>query len=70
MDPNCPHMAGPPMPRETELLRGFPNAVSAEAMNGTLKQPVTDGSGRDRGNLRRALQFCSEAGYSSRMASW
>ena len=49
--------------RETELLSAFPNAVSAEAMNGTLKQPVTDGSGRDRANLRRALQLLQEAGY-------
>ena len=32
-------------------------------MNGTLKQPATDGSGRDRANLRRALQLLAEAGY-------
>jgi peptide/nickel transport system substrate-binding protein len=49
--------------REKLLLAQFPEAVSAEAMNGTLTQPATDGSGRDRGNLRRALQLLAEAGY-------
>jgi peptide/nickel transport system substrate-binding protein len=49
--------------REIELLSRFPDAVSAEAMNGTLKQPGTDSSGRDRANLRRALQLLREAGY-------
>jgi peptide/nickel transport system substrate-binding protein len=49
--------------RETELLAPFPGAVSTEAMNGALKQPSTDGSGRDRSNLRRALQLLAEAGY-------
>ena len=53
----------PADPRETELLTAFPHAVTAEAMNGTLRQPATDGSGRDRGNLRRALQLLQEAGY-------
>ncbi len=49
--------------REKQLLAPFPYAVSAAAMNGTLTQPVTDGSGRDRDNLRRALQLFAEAGY-------
>ena len=53
----------PATPRERLMLDSFPDAVSAEAMAGTLKQPSTDGSGRDRGNLRRALQLLREAGY-------
>ena len=53
----------PATSQERQLLERFPGAVSAEAMEGTLKQPVTDGSGRDRGNLRRALQLLREAGY-------
>jgi len=48
---------------EKRLLDGFPGAVTLEAMDGTLKQPATDGSGRDRANLRRALQLLAEAGY-------
>ncbi|WP_245297084.1 MULTISPECIES: extracellular solute-binding protein [Rhodomicrobium] len=49
--------------RERELLAPFPDAVTPEAMEGTLTQPVTDGSGRDRDNLRKALQLLKAAGY-------
>jgi peptide/nickel transport system substrate-binding protein len=49
--------------RERELLAPFPDAVTEAAMNGTLTQPVTDGSGRDRNNRRNALQLLKDAGY-------
>lgn len=49
--------------RERELLGAFPDAVTEAAMNGTLTQPVTDGSGRDRNNRRNALQLLKDAGY-------
>ena len=49
--------------REKELLGAFPDAVTEAAMNGTLTQPVTDGSGRDRNNRRNALQLLKDAGY-------
>ena len=32
-------------------------------MDGTYKPPVSDGSGRDRGNLRTALKMLGQAGY-------
>ena len=49
--------------REKELLAPFPDAVTEAAMDGTLTQPVTDASGRDRNNRRNALQLLKEAGY-------
>lgn len=49
--------------REAELLAPFPGAVTAAAMDGSLKQPATDGSGRDRGNRREAMKLLREAGY-------
>jgi peptide/nickel transport system substrate-binding protein len=48
---------------ERQLLAPFPDAVAAGAMNGSLKQPETDGSGRDRDNRRQALQLLTDAGY-------
>ena len=49
--------------RERVLLAPFPDAVTPAAMDGTLKQPATDGSGRDRENWRKALALLQEAGY-------
>ncbi len=49
--------------RERALLAPFPDAVMPAAMEGTLSQPATDGSGRDRDNLRKALLLLQEAGY-------
>ena len=53
----------PADPRERELLAPFPGAVRADIMDGTWQPPVTDGSGRDRDTLRRALALFKEAGY-------
>lgn len=49
--------------RERELLAPFPDAVRADIMDGTWSPPVTDGSGHDRTNLRRAFALLKTAGY-------
>ena len=49
--------------RERALLAPFPGAVRADVMEGTYQPPVTDGSGRDRETLKRALALLEEAGY-------
>ena len=43
--------------RERALLAPFPDAVRADFMDGTWQPPVTDGSGRDRDTLKRALEL-------------
>ena len=53
----------PATPRERELLAAFPGAVRADIMEGKWSPPVSDGSGRDRNNLRRALALFGQAGY-------
>jgi peptide/nickel transport system substrate-binding protein len=49
--------------RERELLAPFPGAALPEVMDGRLTQPVSDGSGHNRDNRRRALALFEEAGY-------
>ncbi len=49
--------------RERELLIPFPDAVLPEVIDGTLNQPVSDGSGHNRDNRRRAIALLEEAGY-------
>jgi len=49
--------------RERELLAPFPQAVRADVLDGTWSPPVSDGSGRDRETLKRALALLAEAGY-------
>jgi peptide/nickel transport system substrate-binding protein len=49
--------------RERSLLAAYPNAVRADVMEGTWAPPVTDGSGRDRIVLKRALSLLAAAGY-------
>ncbi len=53
----------PAGPRERELLKPFPDAVRSDIMDGRWSPPVSDGSGRDRKALRRALTLFSAAGY-------
>jgi peptide/nickel transport system substrate-binding protein len=53
----------PADPRERELLAAYPNAVLPDVMAGTWTPPASDGSGRDREMLRRALALLSVAGY-------
>ena len=49
--------------KEKALLAPYPNAVRADIMNGSYQPAVTDGSGRDRRTLRRALDLLEAAGY-------
>jgi peptide/nickel transport system substrate-binding protein len=51
---------------ERALLAPFPGAVRDDVMAGTWSPPVSDGSGRDRDTLRRALALLREAGYELR----
>jgi peptide/nickel transport system substrate-binding protein len=53
----------PASARERELLAPFPNAVRADIMDGKWEPPKTEGSGRDRVGLRRALALFKDAGY-------
>jgi peptide/nickel transport system substrate-binding protein len=48
---------------EKALLQPFPGVVKAAVMEGTYTPPVSDGSGRDRKNLRAALKMLGQAGY-------
>jgi peptide/nickel transport system substrate-binding protein len=48
---------------ERALLAKFPNAVRADVLDGTWSPPTSDGSGRDRKNLRAALSLLEAAGY-------
>jgi peptide/nickel transport system substrate-binding protein len=49
--------------RERELLTPFAAHIPPNILDGTYRLPLTDGSGRDRANLRSALNLLSEAGY-------
>jgi len=53
----------PASARERELLAPFSGAVRADIMQGAWEPPKTDGSGRDRNALRRALALFKDAGY-------
>jgi peptide/nickel transport system substrate-binding protein len=54
----------PASARERALLAPFPGAVRADVMEGRWAPPASDGSGRDRGLARRALDLLAQAGYS------
>jgi peptide/nickel transport system substrate-binding protein len=49
--------------REDALLAPFPGAVRDDVRAGTWSPPRSDGSGRDRETLRRALELMAAAGY-------
>lgn len=48
---------------ERKLLAPYPDAVRADVMAGTWGPGVTDGSGRDRDSLKKALALLTEAGF-------
>jgi peptide/nickel transport system substrate-binding protein len=52
--------------REKALLAPFAEAVRADVLDGTWSPPVSDGSGRDRATLKRALDLLAAAGYELR----
>jgi peptide/nickel transport system substrate-binding protein len=53
----------PASAHERELLTPFPGVVRDDIMAGQWSPPVSDGSGRDRAGLRRALALFGQAGY-------
>jgi peptide/nickel transport system substrate-binding protein len=53
----------PAAARERDLLKPFPDAVRSDIMAGRWSPPVSDGTGRDRKNLRHALSLFEAAGY-------
>jgi peptide/nickel transport system substrate-binding protein len=56
----------PASARERELLAPFPGVVRSDVLEGRYQPPVSDGSGRDRTRLKRALALLSEAGWNLR----
>jgi peptide/nickel transport system substrate-binding protein len=48
---------------ERALLAPFPGAVRDDVLKGTWSPPISDGTGRDRDALRRALALLHDAGY-------
>jgi len=52
--------------RERALLAPFPDAVRADVLDGTWSPPASDGSGRDRSTLKRALELFAAAGFDLR----
>ena len=48
---------------ERDLLAPFPEAVSADVMDGTYLPPVANGTGRDRKIMREALRTLKKEGY-------
>jgi microcin C transport system substrate-binding protein len=54
---------GKPSPEELKLLEPFRAQVPEEVFGEPFVPPVSDGSGSDRNNLRRAMRLLDEAGY-------
>jgi microcin C transport system substrate-binding protein len=55
--------AGPPSPEEAKLLEPFRDKLPPEVFGEPYSAPVTDSSGRNRDNLRRASELLTAAGY-------
>jgi microcin C transport system substrate-binding protein len=55
--------SGPPSPEELALLEPFRAQLPPEVFGEPYSPPVTDGSGRNRENLKRAVDLLSAAGY-------
>ena len=52
-----------PSPDELKLLEPLRGKVPDEVFTTPYRSPVTDGTGRNRTNLRRAMKLLTEAGY-------
>ena len=55
--------ARPADARERALLTPFAGHVREDVLNGSYRLPVSDGSGRDRATLRRAIALLKQAGF-------
>lgn len=56
----------PPTEQEKALMKPWRDELPGEAFDTAWSPPATDGSGRDRGNFREALDLFEEAGWSYR----
>ncbi|HSF94906.1 MAG TPA: extracellular solute-binding protein [Thermohalobaculum sp.] len=54
---------GPAAGAEAELLAPFAGSLPDGTLEEGWRPPVSDGTGRDRGNLRRAVRLLEEAGW-------
>ena len=54
---------GLPAGEELEILEGFRGKIPEEVFTARYEAPKTDGSGNNRGNLRKALKLLREAGW-------
>ena len=54
---------GLPQGRELEILNQFKDQLPNEVFTEVFKNPVTDGSGNNRENLRKAQELLTQAGY-------
>lgn len=52
--------------RELALLGPIRSRIAPDILDGTYKLPVTDGSGRDRAVLHRAVELLKQGGYTIR----
>jgi peptide/nickel transport system substrate-binding protein len=59
----------PASAQERDLLFPYSADLLPEVTEGKYQPPVSDGSGRDRGRLKRALELFSEAGWKLRDGS-
>ena len=48
---------------EEELLKPYPDVVSSDVLDGSYRIEVSDGSGRDRKQIRKALALLADAGF-------
>lgn len=56
-------VSGPPTPEEIAVLEPFKDQLPEDVFTKAFKAPVTDGSGRNREQLREALALFNEAGW-------
>lgn len=53
----------PPTPREQQLLAPYAGSLNPAILSGTWAPASSDGSGRDRGTARQALDLLEQAGW-------
>ena len=58
--------SGPPTPEEVAVLEPFRDQLPPEVLTEAFEPPKSDGSGRNRENLRKALALFKEAGWELR----
>jgi microcin C transport system substrate-binding protein len=56
-------VSGPPTPEEIAILEPYKDKIPPEALTQAYEPPVTDGSGNNRNNFRKALALFKEAGW-------